>query len=195
MNTPVCTDFEEELSHWLNDAWENSDHAIPESLAAHAEACASCRRRLNAALRLFGTEYQTPEGLSDTIIRRLDNAARPRDRNRTLGWVAAAALIFMLGTGGLIGFNSMRSVPIELFYYAPDASTVAVVGSWNGWDPERHPMLDSDGDGVWRIRLRLAPGTEHLYQFVIDDRNRIADPLSTIQVDDGFGGTNSVMNL
>ncbi|MEM1178002.1 MAG: 1,4-alpha-glucan branching protein GlgB [Acidobacteriota bacterium] len=65
--------------------------------------------------------------------------------------------------------------------WAPNARSVAVVGSWNGWDPGVHPMRRLGTSGTWEIFI---PGVEdrHLYKFDIkgaDGKSRLkADPLA-----------------
>ncbi len=35
--------------------------------------------------------------------------------------------------------------------WAPNAARVSVIGDWNGWDPEAHPLAArSDGSGIWQ---------------------------------------------
>lgn len=45
---------------------------------------------------------------------------------------------------------------------------VAVVGSFNEWDPERHPLPEAEVGGLYRLVLRLPPG-EYEYRFVVGD--------------------------
>lgn len=86
-------------------------------------------------------------------------------------------------------------IVVELRLQAPWADTVVVVGDWNEWDPDAHPLHDADGDGVWEVEIEVRPDNEYRYQFVIDGRTWIPDPSSPITVDDGFGGENSVLNI
>jgi 1,4-alpha-glucan branching enzyme len=44
---------------------------------------------------------------------------------------------------------------------APDAKTVRLLGDFNGWNPESHPMKKGK-TGNWKIDVSLPPGT---YQF------------------------------
>ncbi|MBO5723046.1 MAG: glycogen-binding domain-containing protein [Lentisphaeria bacterium] len=44
---------------------------------------------------------------------------------------------------------------------------VSLAGNFNDWDPTAKPMLDKNGDGVYRCTLLLKPGT-YEYKFVID---------------------------
>jgi 1,4-alpha-glucan branching enzyme len=47
-------------------------------------------------------------------------------------------------------------------------------------------------DGVWSVTVPLPVG-EHRYEFVVDNRRWVPDPTAHSQVDDGFGGRNSVI--
>lgn len=50
---------------------------------------------------------------------------------------------------------------------APNAVDVAILGSFNLWEPAA--LLDADGDGVWRTSMFLPPG-RYEYAFIIDGR-------------------------
>ena len=77
-------------------------------------------------------------------------------------------------------FNSRRSITGVLFrVYAPNASSVSVVGTFNNWDGRISPMASAD-DGIWRL---FVPGLNagDFYKFEIHDQqgNRLplkADP-------------------
>ncbi len=74
---------------------------------------------------------------------------------------------------------------------APGARTVAVAGSFNGWRVDRLQMVKGVG-GLWSAAVALPIG-EYRYQFVVDGKQWIPDPTAHAQVDDGFGGQNSVI--
>ena len=74
---------------------------------------------------------------------------------------------------------------------APTARSASVAGSFNAWDPGALPMVRS-ASGVWTVTIPLQVG-EHQYQFVVDGARWEPDPSAHAQVDDGFGGTNSVI--
>lgn len=80
--------------------------------------------------------------------------------------------------------------PWEFRLHAPGATTVALVGDFNGWDPAATP-LHREGDGWWRTALRLPAGT-HLYAYVVDGAWR-TPPEATATAPDGFGGSNGVL--
>jgi hypothetical protein len=73
----------------------------------------------------------------------------------------------------------------------PDAARVAVIGSFNTWDPDATPMDKNEG-GVWEVTLFLSPGT-YSYKFLIDGELKITDPASDNIEPDGFGGFNSIL--
>ncbi len=83
----------------------------------------------------------------------------------------------------------MRLVPIT--YRDPKASSVAVVGSFNGWSPKAN-ILRRGADGLWRTEIRLRPGSFQ-YKLVVDGTRWIADPANSSRVSDGFGAVNSVL--
>ena len=72
-------------------------------------------------------------------------------------------------------------------------AAVALAGSFNGWNPNATPM-ERMGDGACRATVTLAAG-RHLYKFVVDGREWIADPANAQREDDGHGGFNSLLDL
>ena len=47
--------------------------------------------------------------------------------------------------------------------WAPDATSVAVVGDMNNWDPRPGDLLEPDPSGVWRGRLKAEQGQRYKY--------------------------------
>jgi 1,4-alpha-glucan branching enzyme len=48
--------------------------------------------------------------------------------------------------------------------WAPDAERISVVGDFNGWNPDSHPMTPRDGSGVWECFVRdLGKGAIYKY--------------------------------
>lgn len=66
--------------------------------------------------------------------------------------------------------------PVAFEYRAPDAESVAVAGSFNGWSPVATPMR-KEGD-LFRATVHLPDGY-HRYKFVIDGRAWVEDPNAT----------------
>ncbi|ANO51745.1 1,4-alpha-glucan branching protein GlgB [Woeseia oceani] len=83
--------------------------------------------------------------------------------NRTLG----ARAVTVAGTTGT-----------RFAVWAPNASRVSVVGSFNDWDGRRHPMRFHPGNGLWEIFI---PGVGHgdLYKFELLDRDGKLLPLKS----------------
>lgn len=73
----------------------------------------------------------------------------------------------------------------------PDASEVAVAGTFTGWQPEHE--LTEVSPGVWSAMVALPPGV-HDYTFVIDGERMVVDPYAP-RVADSFGGSNSRLFL
>ncbi len=86
-----------------------------------------------------------------------------------------------------------QSLPLAWFRLkAPDAKRVNVVGTFNGWDPEAHPLQGPDGKGVWALGLPLLPG-RYRYMFVLDGTRWVTDPNAAASEEDGFGTRNSLL--
>jgi hypothetical protein len=74
---------------------------------------------------------------------------------------------------------------------APQAAHVALVGSFNEWNPVATPLLRDPSSGKWIVSLRLPPG-RHVYAFVVDG-DVTADPTAPRAADADFGSANSVL--
>ena len=57
---------------------------------------------------------------------------------------------------------------VNFFCRAPEAKRVALVGDFNGWQPNGHPMTRMP-DGGWVIRVELPHG-HHQYLFLVDGK-------------------------
>ena len=53
----------------------------------------------------------------------------------------------------------------SLLWWVGDATEVAVLGDWNGWEPE--PLEHLADEGAWRLQLALEPG-DYAYLFEVD---------------------------
>ena len=87
--------------------------------------------------------------------------------------------------------DSVAPRAIKFVLVAPQASRVAVVGDFNGWDAAATPAARQP-DGSWTTFVTLEPG-RHVYSFVIDGAHFVADPAAPIAPDDGYGHRNSVV--
>lgn len=76
---------------------------------------------------------------------------------------------------------------------APLAEKVAVVGDFNRWDRDTDLLAGPDERGFWSATIALEPG-RYEYLFLINNTIWIPDP-SSLSVEDGLGGTNSVIHV
>lgn len=79
---------------------------------------------------------------------------------------------------------------LRVRHSAPDARTVAVVGTFNGWDPTVHRLRRS-GKG-WEGEIPLPPGS-HQYMLWVDGKIRPPEECQR-WVADGFGGTSCIID-
>lgn len=198
-----CKEWREQFKEWLSLYWlhDNTGIDLPDVLKNHAGTCKSCSIRLKSARILFkntGFRETAPAGLSERISRYiLEN--RKEKKLRKTSWIlvplAAAAIVLITFFFTLTFFTRSEVITIHLMIHVPEATTVSVVGDWNGWNPGADILTDPDGDGIWEIRLKLDKNNEYRYQFLINGRDWVPDPTSPLQVDDGFGGINSVLEI
>ncbi len=185
----------------------------------HGDLTPEERREADLVLRAvqaWNEELEPPTAAVDDAVMARIRARAPRRADRGWRWLvrpqpirlrpvwvplaAAAALAFwLLAMPGAEpgpsmaagGAATVDTVFVRFQLIAPDAQVVSLAGSFSDWTADSYPMMREDG-GVWSITLPLPVG-EHQYQFVIDGERWIPDPRSHALVDDGFGGTNSVV--
>jgi anti-sigma factor RsiW len=196
-----CEDVELMLQDYLDGYLLPSQCEILES---HVRCCEGCRKLLGGVTRLDRRmerlgEVEAPAGLSRAILDALPaQPYRPAPLRRALGWGAVPALALLLVAVGYLlrgRFELRERVAereVEVVFTAPQAASVAVVGDFNAWNPERTRMVRLDHGGSWVAMLKLPPGV-HQYSFVIDGKVWVADPGAKKSIDDGFGGRNSVI--
>ncbi len=73
-----------------------------------------------------------------------------------------------------------------------DVKRVTVVGNFNNWNPDVTPLVKQGG--AWSTILVLPPGS-YEYMFIEDGERWVTDPLAVQTRDDGFGGTNAVIDV
>lgn len=195
--------------------WERTGSLRPGELAGvgeHLRQCRRCACAYGALLPLLRHDAGGRSGLpvgpraltarfTDQLMRRLavtvPARAGRRGAARLAFALAAVAVLVAAGLGVWLGGlrPSGQEVLVRFELVAPEARSVSLVGDFNGWDPTRLPMRDATGEGAWRIAIRLKRGTVYTYNFLMDGREWVADPSSLRQVNDGFGGTSSVLEL
>lgn len=83
-------------------------------------------------------------------------------------------------------------LPLRLGFFQPDAHSVFVVGSFNGWNRHATPMT-RDGLGDWSVELALPRG-EHRYRLLVDGEWR-DDPSALVTAPNPYGGFDAVVVL
>jgi len=114
--------------------------------------------------------------------------------------VAVMALFFVLIKVSFVGpFHPQRQaaldadfVPVTFALQAESAREVAVIGSFNNWEPRRHEMQFDRQSNQWILKVMLPPG-QYEYAFLINGEKVIPDPKATFNRSDGFGSQNSVI--
>jgi len=86
-------------------------------------------------------------------------------------------------------FSGYRRVELKFCALSENAKTVAVAGDFSDWNALQ---MEKGNDNSWVITLKVMPG-KYQYSFVIDGDEWVPDPGSPRQVEDGFGGVNSVL--
>src|SRR4051812_32982511 len=71
--------------------------------------------------------------------------------------------------GALNRYSARKSVkPINFLYFSPDAKVVSLIGDFNDWHPNAHPMKRMP-DGGWHIQVPVSSGHHH-YLFLVDGK-------------------------
>ena len=187
--------------------------------APHGDLSPEERREADLVLRAvqaWTEELEPPTAALDDAVMARIRAKAPRKADRGWRWLvrpqpirlrpvwvpvaaAAALALWMLvkppepppAPISVAGVATVDTVFVRFQLIAPEADMVSVAGSFSDWTADAYSMTREDG-GVWSITLPLPVG-EHQYQFVIDGERWIPDPRSHALVEDGFGGTNSVV--
>ncbi len=84
-----------------------------------------------------------------------------------------------------------NAVPVTFSLTLPEARTVHVVGSFNGWRPQKTEMKRDDR-GAWTAILQL-PAGRYEYAFLVDGTKIVPDPRAEFFQDDCFGNRNNML--
>jgi len=100
----------------------------------------------------------------------------------------------MAGSSARPAFDALHptGVPVVFQFSDPAARSVAVMGTFNDWNPRGYEMVRDASSGQWTLKIRLHPG-QHDYVFWIDNEKIQPDPHADLIQDDGFGNANSVI--
>ncbi len=75
---------------------------------------------------------------------------------------------------------------------APGATSVSLVGAFNGWSPTAHRMAPAGSDGIWSVVVPLPEG-EHAFMYLINGTQWTVPPQAQDFVTDGFGNVNGIV--
>ncbi|MFL1013105.1 alpha-amylase family glycosyl hydrolase [Flavisericum labens] len=91
-------------------------------------------------------------------------------------------------TGLLDGINldPNDNTKATLVLYAPGKSTVHIIGDFNNWQEDATYLMNQDTarDRFWLELTGLTPQSNHMFQYLVDSQLRIADPYSTVILDE-----------
>ena len=87
-----------------------------------------------------------------------------------------------------------ETVWIRFKYTNNTADSVAVAGDFSQWTPVPLSPRTVNGETVWAGLVPVSRG-EHEYQFVINGKRWVPDPLAPTKRGDGFGAENAVLNI
>ena len=76
--------------------------------------------------------------------------------------------------------------------YNPYAKQAEIAGTFTDW--KKLPLKKIGSSGYWEIILKLDRG-EHRFTYILEGRNRIADPTILTREKDDFGGENSIIHV
>lgn len=190
------------------DAWEEGGKTLddPGEFRAHLDGCRECHRRFGALLPLMERDYlsaraqkSAPEGLADDVMASIRSAGT-RKRvflpfHPLIAAAAAAIFVVGLGLGLFFARRGGDTVTVRFVLNAPQARSVHLAGDFNSWDGEGYKLNRAGKDGTWEIKVPLEKGKVYVYNFVLDGTTWIADPAVEATIDDGFGGSGSLLRL
>ena len=84
--------------------------------------------------------------------------------------------------------NNLSKKKVTFKFYGPDAKEVALLGDFNQWRPDKHPMK-MDADGVWQKSIFVVPGT-YEYKFQVDG-DWENDPENPMMRENSYGTKNN----
>jgi len=73
------------------------------------------------------------------------------------------------------------------------AETVTLVGDFNGWNRQSHPLTRSRDDGSWHIEVALEAGKVYQFRYLVNGTDWQNDWNADRYIPNPFGGDNSVL--
>jgi len=118
-------------------------------------------------------------------------------RNPVLAAAASAALVLLAVFLAVPTLRETQEEPsaVEAYrfvLYEPRAAVVEVAGDFTGW--RRVTMERAGSSGYWERSAKIPPG-DYRYIFIIDGRQRVADPTALARERDEYGAENSIVTI
>ena len=85
----------------------------------------------------------------------------------------------------------LAPVPTQFVFTSASASSVTVIGDFNGWDERANPLVRQGSGPIWSAMVPLRPG-RHAYAFMVDGKRLELDPRAPSATDPDFGVAASV---
>jgi hypothetical protein len=200
-----CEEARAFVRAWESGA-EHTERTDAEYLVQHLKACASCNREFGSLLPLIMRDAgisAKPDSISkdfvDSVMNTISKGQRERARQYHLSPVLAFAVaaIFVVGIsfGFYFGARNSTTQKVTFMLYAPEATSVQLAGDFTSWNPKEFALKKVDGSGMWEIQIPLKKGRIYVYNFIIDGTQWIPDPKAMSVIDDGFGGSSSLLRL
>jgi hypothetical protein len=147
---------------------------------------------------LAPTRVPAPPGLKERVLQRLPRPAPrpwlPQPRHWWLPALSGAAATLLLVADWHHWNRSQSLVVVHFELHAPGAHQVELLGSFNGWQPGAIRLNGPDASGHWTATVSLPEG-RYEYQFLVDGRQWVTDPLAPVVRPDGFGRVNAIRNV
>jgi hypothetical protein len=187
---------------------DESDEATNDEVLMRAVRELQRPLRIDAALfdaRVMDEVHRGSGGFRDRFVR----LTRPRTiRVSPLLALAAMAIFAVTIAGSVLYVRSSRahtaagnvahagagSSLVQFGFVAPHASSVALVGDFNDWDPKATPLRPASTGGVWSVEVPVQPG-RHLYAFVVDGTVWRPDPAAPQATGEDYGEPNSALTV
>src|SRR6266498_309547 len=74
------------------------------------------------------------------------------------------------------------------------ADSIHLVGDFNQWNTQSHPMRQRHSDGVWHITLILDAGREYQYRYLVNGTEWQNDWQADRYTPNPYSSDNSVLN-
>ena len=172
----------------------HGDVVRPLSVAGGSRAGSRFARRFVVSLPA-AIGYALAATLAGFLIR----GAMPRQPGtatvaKTLGSPSGDSLGIARTVTAVASTRALQEAPLKVQFVldAKRATSVAVVGDFNGWDGNVTPLERDSTTGVWSALVDVRPG-RHLYAFLVDGKTLTLDPNAPRAKDSDYGTEQSVV--